>query len=98
MSATSEPMFVWLPGGRPVPLAAVELALDLERRGIRLWPDGEGGLLLQGRDLTDADLDRVRPFKAHILALLAYTPDDRHLRRNDRAPRPQPIVEHGRTR
>ncbi|MGE0042404.1 MAG: hypothetical protein AB7H88_08180 [Vicinamibacterales bacterium] len=79
MHTESEPTrFVWLTGGRPVPVAAVEIALDLERRGIRMWQEGEH-LLLQGRDLTDADLDRVRPWKPHILAILAYTPSDAHL-------------------
>ncbi|MGE3273849.1 MAG: hypothetical protein AB7O67_01970 [Vicinamibacterales bacterium] len=82
----SEPVrFVWLRGGRPVPVAAVEVVLDLERRGICFSQDGPD-LLLQGSDLTDADLDAVRPHKHHIIALLNYTPDDRHITGRTSAP------------
>ena len=72
----SLPDFVTLKGGLTLPLPAVELALDLERRGIRLWTE-DGEVLFVGppKQLTDDDRVALRRWKPHVLALLAYEAD-----------------------
>ena len=67
---------VILRGGLTLPLPAVELALDLERRGIRLWTE-DGEVLFVGppKQLTDDDRVALRRWKPHVLALLAYEAD-----------------------
>jgi hypothetical protein len=74
---SSSPMsgcdLVYLRGGLTVPLPAVELALDLERRGIELWSE-ENDVLFFGppERVTDEDRIALRRWKRHLLALLAY--------------------------
>ncbi len=67
--------FVVLKGGLVVPLPAVELALDLERRGIELWIEDGDALCVGPPDhLTDEDRAALRRWKPHVLALLTYVP------------------------
>ncbi|HMJ81950.1 MAG TPA: hypothetical protein VK504_02215 [Vicinamibacterales bacterium] len=66
---------VILRGGLVVPLPAVELALDLERRGIELWiEDGDALCVGPPTHLTDEDRAALRRWKLHVLAFLAYVP------------------------
>jgi len=69
--------FVVLWDGPTLPRAAVELALDLERRGLHLRGE-EGDVLFVGpRDrLNDDDRISLRRWKPHLLALLNYPADD----------------------
>ena len=69
---------VWLQRGMAVPLDAVELLLDCERAGIRLEPDGAKGLRAIG-PMSPETLEQLRRRKDHLLMLLRYMPDDRHL-------------------
>lgn len=66
-------------GGLTLPLAAVELALDLERRDLKLSIEGDR-LRVSGPngkpDLSPADVDAIRKYKAHLMALVAYEPPD----------------------
>jgi hypothetical protein len=57
--------------GLTLPVAAVALALDLERRGIHLRSE-DGHALLVGppERMTDDDRVGVRRWKLHLLALL----------------------------
>jgi hypothetical protein len=71
--------FVHLRGGAVVPLAAFALVLNLERRGFKLWLDGDD-VLVEGRDIIPDDLAELRRLKPQVRALLAYVADDRHLR------------------
>ena len=85
----SEPL-VCLQAGIVVPAAAFDLALKCEAEGISLTVTPDGKLSADGPDgkLTPqivADLKRLKP---HIVAVLRYVPDDRHLR-DDSAPRPK---------
>ena len=63
--------FVRLRNGVTLPVAAVALALDLERRGIHLRSEDGQALLVGPPDrLTDDDRAGVRRWKLHLLALL----------------------------
>jgi hypothetical protein len=56
-----------------VPFDALDVVLDLERRGITLSRTDAGDLLARPRQLlTDDDRARVRRWKLHIGAILAY--------------------------
>ena len=65
--------FVTLRGGLILPRAALELALDLERRGLQLRAE-DGDVLFVGprHRLTDDDHIGIRRYKSHLLALLRY--------------------------
>jgi len=64
--------FVVLKGGLTLPLAAVEFALDLERRGLQLRSEDGDVLFVGPRDrLTDDDRLGIRRWKWHLLALVA---------------------------
>lgn len=72
--------FVTMRGGLTVPLTPLMLVLDLEARGIRLTADEDGAIVATPRGrLTDAERDELRRYRNHVLALLAYQPDDSHL-------------------
>jgi hypothetical protein len=72
MSATD---FVVLKGGLTLPLAALQLAWELETRGLHFTVDGDE-LLVGPRDLlTDADRCRIRRWKLHLLAIASYDAD-----------------------
>ena len=59
--------------GLILPRAAIELALDLERRGLQLRSEDGAVLFVGPRDrLTDDDRIGIRRWKTHLLALLHY--------------------------
>jgi hypothetical protein len=62
--------FVVLRSGLVLPLAAVQLALDLENRGLHLAVDGEGLAVGPRHRLTDHDRDSIRRWKPHLISLL----------------------------
>jgi hypothetical protein len=68
---------VCLQGGLVVPVAAYNLAIRCEELGIRL--SARGGVLDAEGPYTVEILEALRQSKPHILAILKYTPDDRHL-------------------
>jgi hypothetical protein len=63
-----------LRGGLTVPVDPVVLLLDLERRGFRLWRDGDDIVLEPWSQLTEADRASLARWKAHVLSLLTYIP------------------------
>ena len=65
--------FVELRGGLILPTAAIDLALDLEWRGIRLGVGPHGTLLAEpGCLITDDDRASIRRWKWHLLAITTY--------------------------
>jgi hypothetical protein len=63
---------VMLRHGLTVPVRAIELALDLERRGVHLELDG-ADILVGPRDrITDDDRQQIRALKPFLLVLVAY--------------------------
>lgn len=68
---------VYLQAGLVVPVEAYDLALMCEARGIVLRPRGDA-LDVDGPH-SPAILEALRRNKAHVLAILRYTADDRHL-------------------
>ena len=75
-TSVSDEGFVTLRGGLTVPVEPFLLLLDLESRGLHLA--AEGGTLTVGpqRDLTADDCRRIKEWKTHLLALLAYEPPE----------------------
>lgn len=73
---------VFLQRGFVVPVGAFDLALKCEADGIRL-SIGPGDKLvadtLSGDPLPVEVLQSLRRHKAHVLAILRYTPSDNHL-------------------
>ena len=67
--------FVVLRGGLTLPLAAVQLALDLEQRGLHLNIDGDRLTIGPRALLTDADRALIRHWKPHLLAIVSYDAD-----------------------
>lgn len=90
----SEPL-VCLQAGIVVPAAAFNLALRCEAEGIALTVGLDGKLSADGPDgkLTSEIVSELKRLKPHIVAVLRYVPNDRHLR-DDSAPRPElgPVV------
>lgn len=70
MPSVSEP--VYLRHGLVIPLAAIELALDLERRGCQLGVDGDGLLVGPPNLITSEDREAIRALKPHLIALIDY--------------------------
>src|SRR5262245_28394160 len=68
--------FVVLRGGLTLPVDAVRLALDLERRGLHLGVDGDFLSIGPRNLLTDADRDRIRRWKRQLLAIVWLSSDD----------------------
>jgi hypothetical protein len=77
---------VCLQGGLVVPVAAYNLAIRCDMMGIKLT--ARGGMLDAEGPYTPEILEALRQSKPHILAILKYTPDDRHLF-DDRVPFPE---------
>ena len=76
MAAMSRSDFVTLRGGLTLPLAAVQLALDLEQRGLHLRREDGDVLFVGPRErLTDDDRAGLRKWKLHLLAILAHDAD-----------------------
>jgi hypothetical protein len=68
--------FVTLRGGLTLPLGAVQLALDLEQRGLHLRREDGDVLFVGPRErLTDDDRAGLRRWKRHLLAILEYDAD-----------------------
>lgn len=83
--------FVWLQNGYAAPVAVFDLVLACEKSGIRLTVvDGDVIASSPQRPelITGELIEELRAWKPHVVAILQYTPDDRHLR-DDSAPRPQ---------
>lgn len=76
----SEPL-VNLQAGFVVPLPVFNLVLRCEAIGIRLWIAWEHGAeVLKGDGpLTPELIADLKRWKPHVLAVLKYTADDRHL-------------------
>ena len=68
--------YVMLPGGLALPLEPIELALELERRGIKLWRDGEDIVIEPFSLLSQDDVRALKRWKLHVLALLDYEPPE----------------------
>lgn len=69
--------FVYLQAGLVVPVEAFNLALSCESRGIKLLARGDV-LDVEG-PLTPEILESLRRWKFHVIDILKYTADDRHL-------------------
>src|SRR5689334_9747020 len=76
----SEPL-VMLQRGFVVPVTVFNLVLACEAAGIRLWVGVENGSEVIRADgpVTPELLTALRAWKPHVLAILKYTADDRHL-------------------
>lgn len=78
----SSEALVFLQRGFVVPARAYHLAIRCEARGIRLSV-GPGDKLvadsMDGSPIPVEVLEQLRGLKLHLLAILRYTPDDRHL-------------------
>jgi len=89
--SASEPL-VCLQGGLVVPVEAFNLAIRCESLGIQLSANG-AALEAEGPH-TPEILAALKRLKPHILALLCYMPDDRHLFDSTvAAPETGPIVK-----
>jgi hypothetical protein len=64
--------FVTLRGGLTLPWPAVQLALDLEQRGLSITVDGDDLIVRPKGQLTAEDRDGLRRWKRHVVALLMY--------------------------
>jgi hypothetical protein len=68
---------VVLKGGLVLPLDALLLAWELESRGFKFEPDGNGGLLVGPRaQLTESDRIAIRHWKLHLAAISTYEAPD----------------------
>ena len=63
--------FLTLREGPTLPIAAIELAIDLELRGCCLHRSA-GKLIVTGAQLSDEDRNQIRQFKLHLIELAAY--------------------------
>jgi hypothetical protein len=75
MTATpSAPELVVLRGGHAVPQAAVNLLLDLERRGFAVYVDRTDGAIVcrPGRLLTDDDKRGIVKLRDALKVLISY--------------------------
>jgi TubC N-terminal docking domain len=68
--------FVTLKNGPTLPMPAIALALDLERRGFRLSLDADGQVIVEPTaTLTETDLAAIRRWHLHVGAIVAYSAD-----------------------
>lgn len=70
--------FVTLRAGITCPVTPILLMIDLESRGFKLAQDGDVLVVQPYQQLTADDCTEIRRWKAHLLALLTYTPQDVH--------------------
>lgn len=73
MQCASE-RFVTFTNGPTLPREAVELAIDLELKGVSLVAEGDHLVVSPRERLTAADIAAIARWKWHLLALLAYQP------------------------
>ena len=74
--AELEPRSVELKGGLRVSIAALQLAIDLEMRDFTLWVH-DGLIYVDPRErLTNDEMARIRRYRWHLLAILAYQAPD----------------------
>ena len=71
MSETGDTL-ITLRGGLQVPLAAIQLGLELEERGIELRLDGDTLVARPGHLVSNDDLARIRHFRADLKRLVRY--------------------------
>ncbi len=65
--------FVTLRGGLQVPVAALRLALELERRGFQLSVDEQEQVLVHpATSLTEPDRVAIQRWQRHLAALISY--------------------------
>lgn len=64
--------YICLRGGLCLPVDVILLHLGLEARGFSLTPDGDALIVRPFSQLTEEDKRRIRKWKLHLLALLAY--------------------------
>ena len=65
--------YVVLKGGLILPMSAVLLALELERRGCHLRIDEDDCLVVSPRDLlSDVDRAQIRLWRTHLKAIVTY--------------------------
>lgn len=76
----SEPL-VMLQRGFVTPVTVFNLVLACEAIGIRLWLERENDCEVIRADgpVTPEILAELRAWKPHVIAILKYVPDDRHL-------------------
>lgn len=81
MHRTPSESFVMLQRGFVVPLQVFNLVLACEVAGIRLWVSWENGSEVIKADgpVTPGLIAELKAWKPHVLAILKYTADDRHL-------------------
>lgn len=86
---------VCLQKGFVVPVEVFDLVLECERRGITLTVRNGSTLDVESvATLPSEVVELLKAWKPHILAVLAYTPSDRHLFDNSiPAPRMGPIQQ-----
>ncbi len=78
LALTPPPRFVTLLGGLTVPEAAIQLALELEARGIPLRTDAEHQFLIPSdASLTERDHAAIRRWRQHLGAIVEYTVPER---------------------
>ena len=69
--------FVALKGGLVLPLPAMLLALDLERRGFGMSLDAGGQFQIEpAATLTEADVAGIRRWRHHLGAIISYNADE----------------------
>jgi len=76
MSSASEARIVTLAGGLVVPVEAIELLLDLERRGFSVAREGDALLVQPASRLVASDRTAILSWKRDLLALVDYVPKE----------------------
>jgi hypothetical protein len=65
--------YITLKNGQTLPVVAVQLALDLERRGIPLHTDANHQFIMPDDErLTDADRRAIQRWRLHLSAIVEY--------------------------
>ena len=69
--------FIDLRGGLVLPVAAIDLAVELKWRGVHLSVGPQGTLIAEpGCLLTEDDRARIRRWKWHLQAIVTYAPPE----------------------
>ena len=65
--------YITLKNGQTLPVVAVQLALDLERRGIPLHTDANHQFIMPDDErLTDSDRRAIERWRLHLSAIVEY--------------------------